>query len=117
MAVVQELHFRGDVVDAIKHVSRFLPLPRAQEIICRGTPKELVPTIEIDPWSDLFQAFANAVHLRRTHVCQRREGVSVQRRERNLVEIDKPDLGYARASERGCRMRSDAATSDDNYER
>lgn len=43
--------------------------------------------------------------------------MAVQRRECDLVEIDQSDFSHARSHERRRGVRSDTATSHDNYER
>ena len=94
VAVVKKLHLGCNIIDAVKHIVGFasfvvvIPRPRRKEFIGNRPSEQLVPAVELDPWCDLLQSLANAMHLWRSDVSERRESVAVQGRQCDLIEID-----------------------------
>jgi hypothetical protein len=68
------------------------------------------------PRHDLLQPALQAGYLRRADVCERGDGVAVQRAEGDLVEVDEADFATAGTRQGGCCVGADAAAADDDDE-
>jgi hypothetical protein len=111
------------VINAIKHIDGLLSFvgivqsPWCQQVIGSRGAKELVSAVELYPRDDLLQPPADAMYLGRSHIRQCGKRVPVQRRKRDLIEINQTDFGYSGSGQRSNSMRADASAPNNNYER
>lgn len=119
MAVLEQGDLGVDVVDGIDHEIRLLPAfgPGRQQSFGAVAVKFLQAQVELDPRRDRSQPPLQALYLGKPHVRQCCNRMPVQATQRDLVEVDQPQLRDAGPSERGCGVAADAATADHDHER